>query len=126
MGGYIRIEDLFVYQISLELCDVAWEIYEPMDWLDKKIMGNQFIESVDSNAANIVEGYGRYHYLDKVKFYINARASLMESKHWATLMHKRSKITDEQFKSFIGKNENVHFHLNDYINTTRRQKDIKS
>lgn len=126
MAGYIKIEDIFVYQISLELCDLAWEIYKPLDWRDKKTMGDQFITAVDSNAANIVEGYGRYHYLDKVKFYINARASLMESKHWATVMHKRGLITDEQFKLFISKNENVHFHLNDYINITRRQKEVSS
>ncbi len=33
-----------------------------------------------SVPANIAEGYGRYHYLDKAKFYLNARGSLLELK----------------------------------------------
>ena len=89
--GYIKLGDLFVYKISLELCDLGWQIYEPMDWRIKKIMGDQFIESTDSNAANIAEGYGRYHYLDRIKFYYNARASLLEAKHWILLLYKRKK-----------------------------------
>ncbi|MBT5338494.1 four helix bundle protein, partial [Candidatus Falkowbacteria bacterium] len=90
---YIPIEDVFVYKISLELCDLGWQLYEFLSWQDRKILGDQFIRSVDSNAANIVEGYGRFHYLDRIKFYYNARASLMESKHWCDLMYKREKIT---------------------------------
>lgn len=31
-----------------------------------------------SVPANIAEGFGRYHYMDKAKFYLNARGSLYE------------------------------------------------
>lgn len=121
--GYIKLKDLFVYKISLELCDIGWEIYENLDWRDKKIMGDQFIRATDSNAANIVEGYGRYHYLDKIKFYYNARASLLESKHWSYLPHKRKIITKEMFGKFLKQAEHVHYHLNKWINTTYKNKD---
>lgn len=60
-------------------------------------MGNQFIESTDSAGANIAEGYGRYRYLDKIKFYYNARASLKESRHWFELLKER-KITNLEKK----------------------------
>ncbi|GIV44793.1 MAG: hypothetical protein KatS3mg035_1916 [Bacteroidia bacterium] len=31
-------------------------------------MGDQFVRATDSIGANIAEGYGRFHYLEKLKF----------------------------------------------------------
>lgn len=115
---YVRLGDLFIYKISLELCDMGWQIYESLNWKQQKIIGDQFITSVDSVAANIAEGYGRYHYLDKIKFYYNARGSLTEAKHWIFLLCKRNIISKETFDTFLTRTEQVHFELNKYIKTT--------
>jgi four helix bundle protein len=125
MGEYTRLGDLHVYKISLELCDLGWIIYETLAWRIKKIMGDQFIEATDSNAANIAEGYGRYHILDRIKFYYNARASLYEAKHWCFLLRRRKKITEEQYKKFLQKAEHVHISLNQFISTTRKLKEAE-
>lgn len=122
-GGYVKLGNLFVYKIAIELCDYGWDMYEKLDWRDKKIMGDQFITAVDSNAANIAEGYGRYHYLDRIKFYYNARASLMESKHWSYLLFKRKKIDKETFDQFIKRAEQANFELNKFIKTSYTSKD---
>lgn len=71
----LSVENLKIYQLSRRLSGQAWIVYNKLDWSAKKLMGSQFMEAVDSVGANIVEGYGRYHYLDKIKFYYNARAS---------------------------------------------------
>ncbi len=118
MGEYTKLGNLHVYKISIELCDLGWNIYESFDWRIKKIMGDQFIEATDSNAANIAEGYGRYHVLDRIKFYYNARASLQEAKHWCFLLQRRKKITEEQYQKFLEKAEHVHISLNQFIKTT--------
>jgi len=34
---YVPLNKLFVYKISIELCDLGWSIYEKFDWQDKKI-----------------------------------------------------------------------------------------
>ncbi len=48
------------------------------------------IQSIDSVGANIAEGYARYHYLDRIKFYYIARASLSEGAgHWIDLGFER-------------------------------------
>jgi four helix bundle protein len=113
--GYIKLGDVFVYKIAIELCDLGWEVYSGLDWQMKKVIGDQFIRAIDSVAANIAEGYGRYHYLDKIKFYYNARASLLETKHWSYLLYKRSIITKEQFNIFLNQTNNIHYHLNKLI-----------
>jgi len=84
---YILLKDLEVYRLARELSQTSWKVYESLNWQDKKIMGGQFIEAIDSVGANIAEGYGRYHYLDKIKFYYNSRASLLEAcQHWLELL----------------------------------------
>jgi len=89
---YILLNDLEVYKLARELSKIGWEIYQNLNWQTKKIMGDQFIEAVDSVGANIAEGYGRFHYLDKIKFYYNSRSSLIEcNEHWIELLKERKK-----------------------------------
>jgi len=73
---HILLKDLEVYKLARELSKVGWEIYQNLPWQDKKIMGDQFITATDSFGANVAEGYSLYHYLDKIKFFYNTRASL--------------------------------------------------
>ena len=66
---YIVLKDLEVYRLARELSAMGWKIYDKLDWQDKKTMGDQFIQSTDSVGANIAEGYGRFHYLDKTRYF---------------------------------------------------------
>ena len=84
---FIDLKDLEVYQLARELSRHAWQVYEKLQWIDKQLMGNQFITAIDSVGANIAEGYRRYHCLDKIKFYYTSRASLSEGcHHWLELL----------------------------------------
>lgn len=114
---YVKLGDLDVYRLAVEYSDIAWEVYKRMDWETKKIIGFQFIESVDSVGANIAEGYGRYHYKDRVKFYYNSRGSLLESKHWTLLLHKREFISQAEFSDLLKNAEQIHKKLNHYISS---------
>lgn len=96
MGEEYTLEKLEVYQLSKELSSISWNIYESFNWQTRKIIGDQFITSTDSSGANIVEGYGRFHYLDRVKFLYNARGSLLESKYWLDLLVERKILKDKK------------------------------
>lgn len=63
---YITLEKLEAYQLARELSRIAWEIYIELPYEVKWKTGLQFVDSTDSVGANIAEGYGRFHYLDKV------------------------------------------------------------
>lgn len=91
---YIPLRDLHTYKLARELSVVSWSIYTALSWSSRKLIGDQFIRSTDSVGANIAEGYGRFHYLDRRRFYYNSRGSLLESFHWYELLHERSLITD--------------------------------
>lgn len=114
--GYIKLEDLEVYQLSRSLSKKAWAIYSKLNWQMRKIMGDQFIESSDSIGANIAEAYGRYHYLDRIRFLYNSRGSKLESvNHWLSLMHERGVISDDEFKDAKDTAEKLAVKLNNYI-----------
>lgn len=115
------LNDLEIYQLTKKISDEAWQIYENLNWQDKKILGDQFITAIDSIGANIAEGFGRYHYLDKNKFNYNARGSLFESLHWLELLIARNKITFDQFHSLNEKLKNLGIKLNNYIQSTKNQ-----
>lgn len=87
--AYLELENLDTYKLAKRLGEISWEIFKLFNYDEKRIFGFQFVEATDSIAANIAEGYGRYHYLDKVKFYYNTRGSLLESKHWFDVIVKR-------------------------------------
>ena len=95
---YLDLRDLEVYRLARKHSALGWRVYSVFNWHLKKIIGDQMITSIDSVGANIAEGYGRFHYLDKNKFYYNARGSLLEAQHWLGVMLERKLITDNFFK----------------------------
>lgn len=112
---YLLLRDIIPYQLAVELGRYSWGLYEKLGWQDKKVMGDQFITSVDSCGANVAEGYGRYHYLDRIKFYYNARGSAMEAKHWSLLLKERGKISNEEYEFLMSKLNEFHRQINIFI-----------
>lgn len=120
---YILLKNLEVYKLARMLSEIGWEAYNSLDWQTKKTIGDQFIESTDSAGANIAEGYGRFHYLDKIKFYYNARGSLMEcSEHWVELLYERKKITKVLYLSFKNTAKELLIKLNNFISAIYNSK----
>ncbi len=121
----MQLKDLEIYKISRKISASAWKIYEKMDWNDRKVMGDQWVRSVDSVGANIAEGFGRFHYLDKNKFNFNARGSLLEAIHWTELLEERDKLKSGEYESLLSKFKSLHPKLNKYIKSTREQAEAK-
>jgi four helix bundle protein len=121
--GYIKLEELEVYKLARELSNLAWEIYSKMNWQTRKIIGDQFIESIDSIGANIAESYGRFHYLDRIRFLYNSRGSLFESiNHWLSLMLEREIVSNEEFQECKMISDKLSLKLNNYIQSIYKSK----
>ena len=121
---FLTIKDLKVYQLSRQLSSLAWSVYSKMPFEDKKHIGDQFLRAADSVGANIAEGYGRFHYLDKCKFYYNSRASLSEANdHWLELLLERNKIDSRTFELFKAISKDLQIKLNNFIKLTKNEKE---
>ena len=117
------LDNLEIYILARQLSRIAWNIYIKLHWQDKKTMGDQFLEAVDSIGANIAEGYGRYHYLDRIKFFYNCRGSFFESiYHWFQILEERRKVDKEDILNFKNIADNFLPKLNGFIRSTYKQK----
>lgn len=84
-------------------------------------MGNQFIRAIDSIGANFIEGYNRYHFADKLRFYYYARASLAEGIiHWLEVLNNRQKVKNLNYNDLKFNGEKLHVMLNNIITTTKK------
>jgi len=115
----MELNKLEVYKIARDLSEIAWNVYKEMKSEFRFSIGQQFIKAVDSIGANIAEGFGRYHYMDSVRFYYNARGSLWESKHWAELLYERGLIPQVIYTTISEKLDTLGVKLNNFISSIK-------
>lgn len=113
----MNIDDLRVYQLSMQLAEKVWNIVMSWDAFSKYSLGKQYTEAVDSIGANISEGYGRFHFKDSKNFLYYSRGSLFETRTWTVKAHNRNLITDEKFTELMAEIHDLGIKLNNYINT---------
>lgn len=116
----LRLDDLDVYKLSMELGDMCWDDYDLMSRKAQMTIGLQVIRAADSIAANLAEGYGRYTPRDRRNFYIYARGSFTEfSNTWLAKMKRRNLLPPERFTSYDELINLLGPKLNGFINATK-------
>lgn len=76
----MKLEDLVVYNLSMDLADKVWLIVENWTYFQLDTLGKQWVRCADSISLNIGEGFGRNTFKDQKNFYYFSRGSLYESK----------------------------------------------
>jgi four helix bundle protein len=108
------LEDFNTHSLAMKLGEEVWEIVSHWNQFEKDTIGKQLVRAVDSIAANLSEGLGRYHFKESKNFSYYARDSLFETKTWLIKSFNRKLIDEDQFKQFeedmetIGKMINTH------------------
>jgi len=111
----MKLEKLQVYQLSMDLGERVWEIVIKSDYFSKDTIGKQFVRAVDSIAANLSEGFGRYYYKENKQFCYYSRGSLHETLTWLTKTKNRGLINVEDFHSIRKDIDTLGLKLNNYI-----------
>lgn len=96
----MQLEDLEVYQLSMELGEKIWEITIRWNYFAKDTVGRQLVRAADSIGANLAEGFGRFSYKENRQFCFYARGSLYETRTWLTKGNRRKLINDDDFIVF--------------------------
>jgi four helix bundle protein len=117
------LEELKVYQLSMDLGEKIWAHVNKWDYFAKDTIGKQLIRAVDSVAANLSEGFGRYHYKEAKQFGYYSRGSLYETKTFLRKAYNRSLISKEEFDSYANEIKINGIKLNNYINSIGNSKD---
>ena len=122
----MKLEDLKVYQLAMNIGERVWLIVSKWDYFAKDTVGKQLVRSVDSIAANLSEGYGRFFYKENRQFCYYSRGSLYETKTWLKKSHDRGLIVNDDFQSLQKDIETITFKLNNYIKSIGAQAAQKS
>lgn len=75
----IKLEDLEVYKVAMEIGELVWSIVEKWNFYQKDTLGKQFTRAADSIAFNISEGYSRFHFAENRNFCFYSRGSAFET-----------------------------------------------
>ena len=77
-AAFRTFEDLEVYKKARQFRKDMYGVGRTLPQFEKYELGSQIRRASVSLTNNIAEGHGRYHYLDQIKFQLQARGSLAE------------------------------------------------
>ena len=111
----IKLEDLDVYKRSIDLANTIYYQVDKWDHFYQRSIGMQLVTAADSIAANLSEGFGRYHYKENRTFCFYARGSLLETKTHLQFAGKRALFNEEKIVELMNNIEIIHKMLDAYI-----------
>ena len=111
----MTLEELEVYRMAMDIGERVWAEVIHWDFFTKDTVGKQLVRAADSVAANLSEGFGRFHFKENKQFGYYSRGSLFETKTWLTKACKRALISPESFRAFERDIDRIGRMLNAYI-----------
>jgi len=121
--GARGFEDLKVWQLAHQLMIEVHHLSQNFPPEERYDLFTQIRRASKSVGLNIAEGYGRWHYLDSLRFYYIARGSLNETIGGLIQARDLQYITTEQFERAYSLARETERALNGYIAYVQRQKE---
>ena len=109
------LNDLEIYREAMDIGEVIWSIVLGWDFFAKDTIGKQVVRSADSIAANLSEGYGRFHFKENQKFCYYSRGSAEETQTWIEKAARRNLVERETARVLYDRVETYKKRLNAYI-----------
>lgn len=81
---------------------------------------SQLRRAASSISANIAEGFGRYHFKDKIRFYYQARASIAEVQNFLFLAKDLNYISEQTRNNLHQKRDRVRQLVNGLIRSAEK------
>ncbi|MEH2150764.1 four helix bundle protein [Nostoc sp.] len=114
-------ESLDFYQDSLKLLKAAYRLANSLPSCERYNLSDQLRRAACSVLLNIAEGYGRYHYLDRLRFMYIACGSLTETKSAFIIAESLSYCNTEQLNWVSQLKDRIEKGLNGYCRFIRSQ-----
>ncbi len=118
MGKIAKFSDLDAWQEAHLLVDLVYKL--TIKFPNSEVYGltSQLRRAVVSITANIAEGFSRFHYKDRLRFYYDARGSLSEVQSELLDALKVGLINQPAFDKIWPQTERVHLLLGGLIRKT--------
>lgn len=120
-GRISTFEDLEVYTAAREFRKAMYRVAKHLPEIEKFGLASQIRRAAVSLTNNIAEGHGRYHYLDQIKFTLQARGSLEELLDDLNVCRDEEYVADRQITTLKDQGWRVRQLLDGYIRYLRQQ-----
>jgi len=114
------IEDLKAWNKSREFVSLIYRLTKDFPLEEKYNIVSQTRRAACSIAANIAEGFGRYHFKESKRFYSNARGSLYEVKSFLYISYDSEYIDKESLDYMLNKTLIITKLINGLIRATNK------
>jgi four helix bundle protein len=121
-SDFQTFEDLEVYQAAREFRKAMYDTSRKLPDFEKFDLGRQIRRAAISLTNNIAEGHGRYHYLDQIKFVLQARGSLEELCDDLNACEDEKYLSQTEIVSLKEQTVRVSQLIGGYIRFLRKQK----
>src|SRR5213592_2371844 len=116
---YQTFEDLEVYQVAREFRKAMYRVGRRLPEIEKFALCSQIRRAAVSLTNNIAEGHGRFHFLEQIKFMLQARGSLEELLDDLNVCTDESYLPAEEIEKLKSEGWRVHKLINGYIRFLR-------
>ncbi|MFA5975638.1 MAG: four helix bundle protein [Elusimicrobiota bacterium] len=116
----MKAGDLWIVQAAERLMQRISPIVIRWDNYHRRIIGEQLVRASSSVGANLVEGYGRGHRLDSVRFYYIARGSLEETRYWLHQARDQGLLDGRTAAELSGCYQQLEKAINSFIQSHQR------
>lgn len=116
-------EDLKAWQLARRLMNECHQVADGLPAKERYDLASQIRRSSKSVMANIAESYGRYHYLDRLRFLYFARGSLNETINHVITASDLGFFDAPRAKALYELGREAERTLNGFFNHVRRQKE---
>lgn len=114
--------DLDVWKINYKLTLMIYKVTEKFPKSERFGIIDQLRRAASSIIANIAEGWGRYHFADKIRFYYQARGSSSEVQNFLILANGLGYLDLDDYEQIKIKSFSGFKVINDLIRSTEKQK----
>ncbi|MBI2355378.1 MAG: four helix bundle protein [Deltaproteobacteria bacterium] len=119
---FTSFKDMPVWQHSIAIAEEIHTLTENLPRKEDYGLTSQIRRSALSISANIAEGYGRQHTLDKINFYFNARGSLTETQSHLEYAARVSYISTDDLARLDTLLSRLYHEINKIIGSLRASK----
>jgi four helix bundle protein len=116
---YQTFEDLEVYQVARKFRRAMYRVAKQLPDEEKFGLCSQIRRAAVSLTNNIAEGHGRFHFLEQIKFMLQARGSLEELLDDLNVCTDESYLPAEEIEKLKSEGWRVHKLINGYIRFLR-------
>jgi four helix bundle protein len=123
---YQTFQDLEIYQVAREFRKAMYRVGGRRPEIEKFSLASQIRRAAVSLTNNIAEGHRRFHFLEQIKFMLQARGSLEELLDGLNVCIDENYFPVEEIEKLKSEGWRVHRLINGYIRFLRSRTVEKS